>query len=114
MSRDDAVLLDMINAAQRIVDFKQGMDRQSFLEDAKTQSAVLHQLMILGEACKRLSTETRDRAPQIPWRLIAGMRDNLIHEYDDVDLEETWKTADRDVPALLVELRRLSGMEEQG
>ena len=39
MSRDEAVLLDMINAAQRIVDFKQGMDRQGFLEDAKTQSA---------------------------------------------------------------------------
>ncbi|HWN43249.1 MAG TPA: DUF86 domain-containing protein [Thermoanaerobaculia bacterium] len=114
MSRDDAVLLDMINAAQKIVDFKQGMDRQDFLQDAKTQSAVLHQLMILGEACKRLSIVTRDRAPQIPWRLIAGMRDNLIHEYDDVDLEEIWKTADRDVPALMKELRRLSGADEQG
>ncbi|HVG08144.1 MAG TPA: DUF86 domain-containing protein [Thermoanaerobaculia bacterium] len=108
------MLLDMINAAQRIADFKQGMDRQGFLEDPKTQSAILHQLMILGEACKRLSIETRDRAPQIPWRLIAGMRDNLIHEYDDVDLEEIWKTADRDVPALIAELRRLSGAQEQG
>ena len=114
MSRDDAVLLDMINAAQRIVDFMHGMDRQGFLQDAKTQSAVLHQLMVLGEACKRLSIETRDRAPQIPWRLIAGMRDNLIHEYDDVDLEEIWKTADRDVPALIAELRRLGRPAEQG
>jgi len=113
MSRDDAVLLDMINAAQRIMDFKQGMDRQEFLEDPKTQSAILHQLMILGEACKRLSLETRGRAPQIPWRLIAGMRDNLIHEYDDVDLEEIWKTADRDIPALIAELLRLSGAQEQ-
>ncbi len=113
MSRDDAVLLDMINAAQRIVEFKQGMDRQGFLEDAKTQSAVLHQLMVLGEACKRLSAETRERAPQLPWRLIAGMRDNLIHEYDDVDLDEVWKTADRDVPALIAELRRLSTAEER-
>ncbi|MFL6289455.1 MAG: DUF86 domain-containing protein [Thermoanaerobaculia bacterium] len=114
MSRDDAVLLDMVNAAQRIVEFKQGMDKQGFLQDTKTQSAILHQLMILGEACKRLSLETRGRAPQIPWRLIAGMRDNLIHEYDDVDLEEIWKTADRDVPALVAELRRLSGPEEPG
>ena len=114
MSRDEAVLLDMLNAAQRIIEFKEGMDRQAFLEDLKTQSAVLHQLMLLGEACKRLSMDTRERAPQIPWRLIAGMRDNLIHEYDDVDLEEIWKTADRDVPALISELRRLTGTEEPG
>jgi uncharacterized protein with HEPN domain len=107
MSRDRAVLLDMLTAAERIIEFRQGMDRDGFLDDFKTQAAVLHQLMVLGEATKRLSDETRAAAPEIPWRLIAGMRDNLIHEYDDVDLEEVWKTAERDVPFLLGQLRRL-------
>jgi len=101
MKRDEAVLLDLVRAARLVLEFKQGIDKATFLEDLKTQSSVLHQLMVMGEAAKRLSDDFRDQHPEIPWRLIAGMRDNLIHGYDIVDLEEVWKTVDRDVPQLL-------------
>lgn len=76
--------------------------KAAFLEDYKTQSAVLHQLMVIGEAVKRLSVEFRDDHPVVPWSLIAGMRDKLIHGYDIVDLDEVWRTAEVDVPELLV------------
>ncbi|HEY9420908.1 MAG TPA: DUF86 domain-containing protein [Thermoanaerobaculia bacterium] len=107
MSRDEATLLDMLTAGRRILEFKRGLDKAAFLEDLKTQSSVLHQLMVLGEAAKRLSSETRQMAPDVPWQLIAGMRDHLIHGYDDVDLEEVWKTSERDVPALIERIERL-------
>ena len=101
MSRDSATLLDIIKAARNILAFKQGLDKIAFLNDPKTQSAILHQLMILGEAVKRLSEEFRSGHSTIPWRLIAGMRDKLIHGYDDVDLDEVWKAAEKDVPQLI-------------
>ena len=107
MQRDEATLLDMLTAGRRIIEFRGDLDKQGFLEDLKTQSAVLHQLMILGEAVKRLSPEIRQEAPHLPWQLIAGMRDNLIHGYDDVDLEEVWKTSERDVPFLVERIERL-------
>jgi uncharacterized protein with HEPN domain len=104
MERDRAVLLDIVHAAELVLEFKGGMDKTTFLSDAKTQSAILHQLMVMGEAVKRLSREFRAGHPQIPWPLIAGMRDKLIHGYDIVDLEQVWQTADSDVPALLAEI----------
>jgi uncharacterized protein with HEPN domain len=107
MERDRAVLLDIVHAAELVLEFKSGMDKATFLSDAKTQSAILHQLMVMGEAVKRLSREFRAGHPQIPWALIAGMRDKLIHGYDIVDLEQVWQTADNDVPALLAEIRPL-------
>jgi uncharacterized protein with HEPN domain len=59
------------------------MDKSAFLEDDKTQSAIVFQLLIVGEAVKRLSPDLRSQHPDIPWSLIARMRDNLIHRYDD-------------------------------
>jgi uncharacterized protein with HEPN domain len=101
MRRDEATLLDIATAARLVLEFKEGMDKAAFLDDVKTQSSILHQLMVMGEAVKRLSDDFRGRHPEISWTLIAGMRDKLIHGYDMVDLEEVWKTANRDVPDLL-------------
>ncbi len=102
MDPDAAVLLDIARSARLVLEFKAGIDKPAFLDDLKTQSAVIHQLLVMGEAVKRLSTDYRSRHPEIPWVLVAGMRDQLIHGYDTVDLEEVWKTADHEVPDPLV------------
>ncbi len=107
MPRDETVLLDIARAARLTMDFKRGMDKAAFLSDAKTQSAVLHQLLIIGEAVKRLSQDFRTKHPETPWSSIARMRDILIHAYDVVDLDEVWKTADSDVPKLLKQIEPL-------
>ena len=101
MSRDDATLLDILKAARLAVDFKGKLAKKAFLRDAKTQSAVLHQLLVIGEAVKRLSEDFRTRHPEIPWARIAGMRDKLIHAYDAVDLDEVWKTLTQEIPPLI-------------
>jgi uncharacterized protein with HEPN domain len=107
MQRDAATLLDILHAARLVVEFVQGIDRTAFEHDLKTQSAVLHQLMVMGEAVKRLSFELRQRHPEIPWTLVAGMRDRLIHGYDAVDRDEVWKTATVDVPDLILLVKPL-------
>ena len=101
MTRDEAVLLDIARAARLVLAFGQDMTKAAFLDDLKTQSAILHQLMVMGEAVKRLSPEFRDSHTEVPWALIAGMRDKLIHGYDIVDMEQVWQTVIEDVPELL-------------
>lgn len=107
MQRDEATLLDIAKAANLIVEFQRGLTKDMFVTDAKTQSAVLYQLLIIGEAVKRLSRRFRNQQNLIPWSLMAGMRDHLIHAYDTVDWDEVWKTATIDVPTLLVQLEPL-------
>ena len=104
MQRDETTLLDIVRAGRLVLSFIDGLSLQAFHADLKTQSAVLHQLLIIGEAVKRLSVAFRDENPDITWKLIAGMRDHLIHAYDTVDLDEVWSTATNDIPALLAVL----------
>jgi len=108
MWRDDATLLDILRAARLAVEFRGRLDKTAFLSDLKTQAAVLHELLVLGEAAKRLSATFRDTHADVPWKAIAGMRDRLLHGYDDVDLELVWKTVDEDVPALIRRVEALA------
>lgn len=99
--RDRASLIDIIKAARLTLQFIQDSDRTAFEADLKTQSAVLYQIAILGEAVKRLSPEFRSHHPTIPWTAMAGMRDKLIHDYEGVDIERVWLTLQSSIPELL-------------
>lgn len=106
-SRDDASLLDMARSARLALDFVQGMSQSGFEADIKTQSAVLYQIAILGEAVKRLSMDFRDRYPEIPWSAIAGMRDKLIHDYEGVNVQRVWLTLQSSIPDFLTAIEPL-------
>lgn len=104
--RDGEHLYDILRAARPIVQFAGETDEGTFKTDAFTQSAILHQFLVLGEATKRLSDAFREARPEIPWRQMAGMRDRLIHGYHAVDLDLVWQAALHDVPALLDQLEQ--------
>ena len=99
--RNRAALLDITKSAQLALEFVAEMDQAVFEADQKTQSAVLYQIAILGEAVKRLSPEFRTQYPDIPWAAMAGMRDKLIHDYEGVDTERVWLTLQSSIPDLL-------------
>lgn len=100
MWKDEATAADILLAAKAVREFVAGMSQEQFLVDFKTQCAVLQQIIVLGEAAKRLSAEFRARHDQIPWSSIAGLRDRCVHGYDQVDLEIIWQVTQEHAPKL--------------
>ncbi len=99
-----ATLLDLKIAAVRIAEFLEGIDQQEFHDDLKSQSAVIHQLPLIGEATKRLPEEFRAQHADIPWKLMARTRDILIHHYEVVDAQEIWNITQNDLPILIPQI----------
>jgi uncharacterized protein with HEPN domain len=112
MSRDDASLLDIARAAQLILGFAEGLEKSELVANLEKQSAILYQIIIIGEAVKRLSADFRNRYPDIPWREIAGMRDILTHQYDRVEVDEIWGVIQDDIPQLLFMIEPLLPVQE--
>jgi uncharacterized protein with HEPN domain len=91
-------LTDIMDAIDAAHSFVIDMDATQFRVDRRTVYAITHALEIVGEAAKCIPDPVRVRYPAVPWRLMAGMRDRLIHGYDTVDLDVLWKTVTEDLP----------------
>ena len=111
MRRDRLYLADIVEACQSIGTFATGRTRADFDTDALLLSAILHQLTIIGEAASRISTEIRDRHPQIPWRQVAGMRNYVVHAYFSLDRDIVWETVTAEVPKLRWDILQVSDAE---
>ncbi len=97
---DQSRLSHILEAAQRIASYLDGVSRSDFLKDGVRQDAVIRRVQIIGEAARHLSPEALAAMPDFPARKARGMRHILVHDYDDVDMGMVWDTACQDIPAL--------------
>ena len=77
------------------------MSYAQFLEDTKTQDAVVRNLEVIGEAAKNLSSSLRRSFPNMPWRDLAGVRDKMIHHYFGINYEVMWTIAKEELRDLV-------------
>jgi len=114
MDRDRVYLRDILGAATAAQEYILGLERETFLSLREKQDAVIRSLEVVGEAAGRLSDKTRAAMPEIPWEKLRGMRNILIHQYDNVDLELVYDTVNQHLPSLAQAVRAyLDRMEKE-
>ena len=100
MPRDQESLIDIAAAIKRILRYTANISRTNLETNDEKLSAILYQITIIGEATKRLSQTFREQHPEIPWREMAGMRDVIVHEYDQLDFDVIWDVVQNKLSSL--------------
>ncbi len=102
---------DILVAADRVTSYTSDLTWDEFSTDSMLQEAVSYNLIIIGEAASALPEEVVSRHPDIPWPLMRGMRNVLVHKYFSTDAEVIWQTATEDLPPLVEALEKLDTCE---
>jgi uncharacterized protein with HEPN domain len=95
----------MLDAIEEAMAFIKNKNRASLKKDRMLVLALIKDIEIMGEAASRISKETQNTIPEIPWASIIGMRNRLIHAYFDINLDILWQTVSSDLADLAVILK---------
>ena len=97
----------MLEAARLACAYTEGLNKDDFLADRRTQQAIMMNLIIIGEAATRVVNvypELVDNYPNVPWRNMRGMRNRMAHGYFDINLDTVWNTVQEAMPQLIEQL----------
>ena len=111
MQREQQSILDIITSINLILEYSQNVDWNNL--NVRDQDAIVLRFIIVGEATKRLSNDLRDRYSHIPWKKMAGLRDVVVHEYDDINLDIIQDIVELELPVILPLLKDLMADEFQ-
>jgi len=98
---------DMIDFADKVLAYTDGLDQAGFVASELTYDATLRNLELIGEAATHIPDEVRAAHPEISWRMIIATRNRLIHGYLGIDNDTLWSIIRDDVPNLLPLLKTL-------
>lgn len=113
MNSDLLAATHILDSARHIQAYVEGVSWEDFRLDIQLQDAILRRLEIIGEASGRISVAYKEANPMIHWKDMIGMRNRVIHAYDDIDVEIVWETVQRDIPLLATQLEAILPAESE-
>ncbi len=110
MSKRNSKLLveDILESAQKILDYTEELSFNEFINDSKTVDAVIRNFEIIGEAGNNLPQDFKDQHSKIDWHRIRGFRNRIVHDYFGIDYSIVWQIKEAFLPDLILQLKQLS------
>jgi uncharacterized protein with HEPN domain len=104
-------LLHILDEASYVISASKGLTKSQFKNDDTLKRAFVRSLEIIGEATKKVPTDIKKKYSNVEWRLMAGMRDRLIHDYFGDDYDLVWDVVQNKIPEVRKQIEDIVGAE---
>lgn len=98
---------DILEYAKSASEFIENFSFEMLTNDKKTAFAIVRALEVIGEASNRIPEEVKEKYPNIPWHKIRGLRNKIVHNYDDIDYTIVWNILKNDIPTLISQVKEI-------
>ena len=105
--RNDIIVQKLLAYSEKVIGYCEGMDYEQFSADSKLVEACVFNLSQMGELANRVEAAFAESHPQVPWRLLYGLRNRIVHDYEGVNLQLIWEIIGDDLPTLRDELLKI-------
>ncbi len=105
--RDSIIVEKLIGYSKKLLQYCEGLTYEQFSSDTKTVEACVFNLSQMGELANRVDEDFAQAHSEVPWRLLYGLRNRIVHDYEGVNLQLIWEIISGDIPELLTVLQQI-------
>ena len=105
--RNEIIVEKLVKYCNKLIDYCKGLDYDSFASDIKLVEACVFNLSQIGELANRIDSDFAKFHAEIPWRILYGLRNRIVHDYEGVNLQLIWEIISKDIPDLLIKLEKI-------
>lgn len=100
--KDDAYFISKIEQDLKfIVEHMTGVEMEMLNDNEVLLDSMLFRMIQISENSRKLSGEYKEEHAQIPWNLLYGLRNRIVHDYGSVVLDVVYETLKNDIPEML-------------
>ena len=107
MNHDLTHFVDILESAKLTLSYVDNISLEEFHDNYLVQDAVIRRIEIIGKAASKISVDSKNKFPHLPWKEMKGMRNHLAYEHDELQLNEIWSEIKNDLPKLIEQIKAL-------
>ena len=105
--KNKIIVEKILKYIQKVLSYVEGIDYDSFTKNTMLVEACVFNLGQIGELANKIDKDFEKQYSQIPWRVLYGLRNKIVHDYEGVNLTLIWEILETDLSELNNQLQEL-------